>query len=212
MNDKIEPTDPKRVVEQSYDKVAEEYALLEGETEWPRMKWLWRLLALLEAGSTVLDLGCGSGDPADIEISKEHIVTGVDISQAQIDLARKNVPAATFIHGDAASIHFPPLSFNAVVSFYAIEHVPQKEHASTLGRIYGWLRSGGYLLISMEAGEANDVMGEWLGVPMFFSYFEPETTRALMEDAGFEILDTGIETQIEQGTEIPYLWVLAHKG
>jgi hypothetical protein len=29
------PTDPKRVVEQGYDKVAHEYARLEGETEWP---------------------------------------------------------------------------------------------------------------------------------------------------------------------------------
>ncbi len=131
MNNKPEPADPKRVVEQGYDKVAREYSLLESEVEWPRMKWLKKLLAWLEPGSSVLDLGCGSGDPADIEISKEHAVTGVDISQTQIELARKNVPAGDLIHGDFASMQFPLCSFNAVVSFYALEHVPREEHAAT---------------------------------------------------------------------------------
>ena len=80
--------DPKRVVERGYDRVAHRYARLEGESEWPRMRWLRKLLNRLEPGSSVLDLGCGSGNPADVEISKEHKVTGVDISQTQINLAR----------------------------------------------------------------------------------------------------------------------------
>jgi hypothetical protein len=28
---------------------------------------------------------------------------------------------------------------------------------------------------------------------------------------GFEIIETRIETQVEQGTEIPFLWLLARK-
>jgi methylase of polypeptide subunit release factors len=85
-------TNPKQVVELGYDQVASEYAHLEDGTEWPRIRWLKKMLNLLPADSSVLDLGCGSGIPADIEISKEHRVTGVDISQAQIKMARHNVP------------------------------------------------------------------------------------------------------------------------
>ena len=91
--------DPKRVVETGYDLVADEYARLEGADQWPRMRWLQKLLDHIEPGSSVLDLGCGSGDPADVEISKQHTVTGVDISQAQVDLARQNVPGGAFLHG-----------------------------------------------------------------------------------------------------------------
>jgi len=69
------------------------------------------MLDLLPPGSYVLDLGCVSGDPADIEISKKHKVTGVDISQAQIDLARQKVPDGHFIQGDAACVDFPSASF-----------------------------------------------------------------------------------------------------
>jgi ubiquinone/menaquinone biosynthesis C-methylase UbiE len=211
MNNGTNSNDPKRVVERGYDQVAQDYARLEGETEWPRMRWLRKLLNRLEPGSSVLDLGCGSGDPADIEISKEHKVTGVDISQAQINLARQNVPTGHFTHGDAGSVEFQEAHFDAVVSFYTLEHVPRREHETILQRIYQWLRDGGFLLVSIEAGDFDDVMGEWLGVPMFISCFDPETMKQLVTESGFEILETAIETQVEQSNDVPYLWLLARK-
>jgi ubiquinone/menaquinone biosynthesis C-methylase UbiE len=204
-------SDPKRVVERGYDQVAHDYARLEGESEWPRMRWLRKLLNRLEPGSSVLDLGCGSGKPADVEISKEHQVTGVDISQTQINLARQNVPTGHFLHGDAGSAEFPPSSFDAVVSFYTLEHIPREEHKTVLRHIYKWLRVGGLLLISMEAGDYDDVMGEWLGVPMFISCYDPDTMKQMVNEAGFELLETAIETQLEGVNDIPFLWVLGQK-
>jgi hypothetical protein len=68
------------------------------------------------------------------------------------------------------------------------------------------------MLVSLEAGEAEGIVGEWLGLPMFFSCFDPETMVKRIRVAGFEIVDTAVETQMEQGTEIPYLWVLARKS
>jgi ubiquinone/menaquinone biosynthesis C-methylase UbiE len=133
---------PKQVVEQGYDQVAHIDASLEGETAWPRMRWLGKVLDQLGPGSAVLDLGCGSGDPADIEIAKLHKVTGVDISQAQIDLARQNVPGGTFLHADTGAIAFPAATFDAVISFYTLEHILCEEHATILRRIRQWLRPG----------------------------------------------------------------------
>jgi ubiquinone/menaquinone biosynthesis C-methylase UbiE len=207
-NDSI---NPKKVVEQGYDQVAHDYASLEGEAKWPRMQWIKKLMNLLEPGSSVLDLGCGSGDPADIEIAKKHKITGVDISQTQINLARQKVPDGNFIHADAATIDFPPASFDAVMSFYTLEHIPRQEHESVLEHIYHWIKPGGYFLISMEAGDYDNVIGDWLGVPMFFSCFNPEMMNQLVVDGGFELLETIIETQLEGKTEIPYHWILARK-
>jgi ubiquinone/menaquinone biosynthesis C-methylase UbiE len=211
MNQASGAYDPKRLVEQGYDRVAHAYARLEGEAEWPRLRWLGKLLDRLEPGSSVLDLGCGSGDPADVEIAKAHTVTGVDISQTQIDLARHNVPAGHFLHGDAGSVQFPAASFDAVVSFYSLEHIPRREHEALLRRIYDWLRPGGFLLISMEAGDIEEIVAEWLGVPMFMSCFDPDTMKRLVAGAGFELVETAIESQVEQGHDVPYLWLLARK-
>ena len=205
------PDNPRRIVERGYDRVANDYARLEGEKEWPRMRWLQKLLNLLEPGSSVLDLGCGSGDPADIEISKEHKVTGVDISQTQINVARQNVPAGYFLHGDVGSMEFPAASFDAVTSFYTLEHIPRAEHEIILQRIHRWLRPGGLLLISYEAADYDDVTGEWLGVKMFFSCFDPQTMKRLVKEAGFELLENAVETQVEKTRDVPYLWLLACK-
>jgi cyclopropane fatty-acyl-phospholipid synthase-like methyltransferase len=211
VNSKSDPTNPRQVVERGYDQVAHEYARLEEESEWPRMRWLRKLLNRLEPGSSVLDLGCGSGEPADVEISKEHQVTGVDISRTQINLARQNVPTGHFLHGDAGLAEFPPSSFDAVVSFYTLEHIPREEHRAVLRRINNWLRVGGLLLISIEAGDYDDVVDVWLGVPMFISCYDPETMKQMVTEAGFELLETAIEIQLEGGKDIPFLWVFAQK-
>ena len=211
MNQASGSHDPKRLVEQGYDRVAHDYARLEGEAAWPRLRWLRKLLDRLEPSSSVLDLGCGSGDPADIEVAKQYQITGVDISQTQIDLARQNVPAGRFLHDDAASVQFPAASFDAVISFYTLEHIPRQEHEALLRRIFDWLRPGGFLLISTEAGDVEELVGEWLGVPMFMSSFDPDTLKRLVAGAGFELLETATESQIEQGHDVPYLWLLACK-
>jgi ubiquinone/menaquinone biosynthesis C-methylase UbiE len=211
MNQSSGRSDPKQVVEQGYDRVAHDYARLEGEAAWPRLRWLRKLLDRLDPGSSVLDLGCGSGDPADIEVAKEHQITGVDISQTQIDLARRNIPAGRFLHADAGSVQFPSASFDAVISFYSLEHIPRQEHETILRRIYDWLRPGGFLLLSMEADDIEEIVAPWLGVPMFMSCFDPETMKRMIVGAGFELLETDIESQVEQGHDVPYLWLLACK-
>jgi methylase of polypeptide subunit release factors len=112
-------TNPKQVVELGYDQVASEYAHLEDGTEWPRMRWLKKMLNLLPADSSVLDLGCGSGIPADIEISKEHRVIGVDISQAQIKMASQtHRDLSTW---DAGQRNFA--CFQCCGPFYTLEHI-----------------------------------------------------------------------------------------
>jgi hypothetical protein len=63
----------------------------------------------------------------------------------------------------------------------------------------------------MEAAEEEGVVSEWLDVPMFFGCFDPETMKRMIDEAGFEIVETAVETQVEQDTEIAYLWVLARK-
>ena len=65
---------------------------------------------------------------------------------------------------------------------------------------------------TLEAAEFEGGFGEWLGVPMFFSCYDPETMKALVVEAGFELLETAIETQLENETAIPFLWILARKA
>ena len=56
--------------------------------------WLDRFLALLPDGASVLDLGCGMGEPiARYLIARGCRVTGVDTSQPMLALCRTRFPA-----------------------------------------------------------------------------------------------------------------------
>jgi cyclopropane fatty-acyl-phospholipid synthase-like methyltransferase len=200
----------KKLVAAGYDEVAREYAALEHPgQEWPRLRLLRDLLAHLQPGSTVLDLGCGNGVPALREIVRLHEGVGVDISKTQIDLAQANVPSAQLLHADAAELDFPPRSFDAVVAFYVLEHLPREEHAHLLAKLFEWLTPGGFLLFSIEPEDEPAHVGKWLGKPMFFSRFDAETTLGLVRAKGFEVLDSHTAVQVEGAKEVEFVWVLA---
>lgn len=100
MNEMSNKSDARQVVTHDYDQVARAYAELESEAPWPRMRWVEKLMLKLPSGSAVLDLGCGSGNPADVEIAKTHAVTGVDISQAQTGFEILKTAVETQTEGD----------------------------------------------------------------------------------------------------------------
>src|SRR5438874_2512188 len=104
--------------------------------ESPVLAWVDALLERLEPGSEVLDLGCGNGTVTRV-LAERHRVTGVDLSAAQLDRARRRVPAATFLHADATELELPEGSFDAVVSTFVFGHVPRAKQAPLLARIRG---------------------------------------------------------------------------
>lgn len=206
--------DPRRVVADGYDAVAERYlAWSPGRPSGNRAAWLQRAIDEIPPGSDVLDLGCGAGVPMTRALATDgRRVTGVDISARQIELARANVLAATFLQADMTVLDLPPASLDAVVAFYALTHVPRAEHAALLGRILGWLRPGGLLLATMGADDSPDEVEEdWLGAPMFFSHFGARTNRALVRRMGFDIEEAVVAEEPEDRHAARFLWVMARK-
>ena len=145
----------------------------------------------------------------DPRYAEQHRATGIDISENQIELARRNVPEARFVQGDVMQIGFPSEAFDAIVAFYVIEHVPREEHADLFARWARWLRPGGHLLFTIEPHDEPGVVGDWLGAPMFFSHFDSQKTLMLMQGAGFILVDQAVEVQLEKDHDVAYMWVLA---
>jgi cyclopropane fatty-acyl-phospholipid synthase-like methyltransferase len=162
----------------------------------------------------VLELGCGRGVPVARELAKRHRVTGVDISAAQIELARHHVPEASFIHGDYTELEVASRSVDAVVAILTLTHVPREEHPDLLARIATWLRDGGLSLCSLGVTDTpGTTENDWLGVPMFFSSFDAETNRSLIADAGLDVVQEEIVAMEEEKYgEASFLWVLAEKA
>ena len=201
-----------RDVAAGYDRVADRYAALESDSnQWPRLRWLSKLVPLLGDGSEVLDVGCGNGIPATRELAQRHNVTGVDVSKAQIERARRNVPGARLIQGDVLTLALPAETYDAIVAFYVVDHVPREMHAAVFSLMHRWIRPSGYLLFTIEPEDQPGEVRDWIGAPMFFSQYDAQRTLEIVRTAGFRIIHDARETQIEGDHEVEYLWVLAQK-
>ena len=180
--------DPKHLVRDSYDRISHAYR---GDTL-PRdrgyFRWLDVLLPYLQHGDAVLDLGCGCGVPMAQELAQLCDITGIDISPVQIERARKLVPNGTFECRDMASAEFEEGRFAAILSLFSIIHLPVREHRPLLARMFSWLRSGGYLLISLGHSTWTGYEEDWYGAPMYWSHADEQTSLTWLEETGFEVL------------------------
>ena len=201
----------KQTVEAGYDELAPRFgewaARVEGD---PWERFLDELARRLAPRARVLDLGCGNGQKTAC-LANRFDVTGVDISEEQLRLARAEIPDATFLHADLAELEVPAESYDAVTAFYSISHVPRDEHAALFGKVARWLRPGGLFLASLSANGTDDWTEEWLGVEMFFSGFDADTNRRLVREAGLELVVDEVVSMQEPETEATFLWVLARK-
>jgi trans-aconitate methyltransferase len=95
------------MVKAGYDAIAEAYLAWSNRVVGdPRDRFVEDLSARLADGARILDLGCGAGVSSTFRLAERFDVLGVDLSARQIDLARANVPRATFPRADLTEVRF----------------------------------------------------------------------------------------------------------
>jgi SAM-dependent methyltransferase len=205
--------DPKQIVAQGYDIVGEWYADQASDpVAEDRDRYTSLVVSKLPTGAELLDLGCGAGVPTTRHLAEHFAVTGVDISAEQVARARRNVPAATFVHGDMTKLDFGPATFDAVTAFFSIIHVPRDEHPKLFQDVARWLRPEGLFVAGLGAGSFHaGVEEDWHGAPMFWSSFDSESNKRLVEEAGLDLVSAEEVTGEEDGEPVTFLWIVARK-
>lgn len=118
----------------------------------------------LQAGSTLLDVACGSGQLALAAARRGIQATGVDIATNSIQAARMRVvyegPAVTFDEGDVEDLPYAEGSFDAVATLFGAMFAPRPElAASEMMRV---AKPGG--LIAMANWTAQGFIGKMFKV------------------------------------------------
>lgn len=91
---------------QLYDDLAETYAA--GRHLFNTAPILADFADDLPVGGRILDVGCGAGEPvARYFVDRGDTVTGIDVSERMLTLARRQVPEATFQRMDMRNLVFP---------------------------------------------------------------------------------------------------------
>lgn len=196
-------TEKKDIVKKGYDEIARRYQadrhIFESTQE------LEEFASYLTGGAKILDVGCGAGIPVTKFLVQHGFeVTGIDFSEEMLKLARKNVPNAKFIQRDMTEMDFEANSFDGLVAFYSIIHVPKEEHFSLFQSFHRILRPEGIVLLCLGSDDWEATV-EYYGTNMFWSHYSPAESQRLLKEAGFQIM---FGKHLVKGEERHY-WVLA---
>jgi SAM-dependent methyltransferase len=146
------------------------------------------------AGRDVLDVATGSGNLALRAAAAGARVTGLDLVDELLDVARARAAEAAvdvdWVAGDAEALPFADASFDVVTSIFGIQFAPR--HAVTADELVRVLRPGGTLgLVSWTpgglVGQMFGVLGRHLPAPPSFAspppkWGDPEHVAALLGD------------------------------
>jgi ubiquinone/menaquinone biosynthesis C-methylase UbiE len=203
--------DYKETVKTGYNKIADRY-LAERTRDSEDVRLINDFIELLSPKSKVLDAGCGAGIPIAQMLADHFDVIGVDFSEAQIELAKKNVPTAHFQRADMTQLDFPDESLDGICSYYAIIHIPREEHKALFTSFYRMLRTGGVALLCLGAQDlVDDVDEDYLGTRMYWSHFDAETNIRMLKESGFTIIwAKRVEDSTCEGAG--HLFALVQKG
>lgn len=183
-------------------------AFVQRHYEAPRLSRLSR-----GAAENVLEIGCGQGAGARIiyDLFSPKRYVGVDLDPRMIRRARKrsgDLPNATFAEGDVTSLEFPKSSFDLVMDFGIIHHVPNWRDA--LAEVHRMLRPGGEFLfedLPVETWERG------VGIPFKRIADHPYDEMFRKQEFADELIALGFDLEIHENSPFSFyhIWGRAKK-
>lgn len=160
---------------------------------WDRMRgrdlhealWLDRFLGHVPAGGSILDIGCGMGEPiARYFIERGYQVTGVDSSPSLVAMARKRFPGQEWHVADMRMLDLGR-RFDGLIAWHSLFHLSPDDQRPLFARFAAHARPGTPLIFT-SGPEHGEEIGEWLGEPLYHGSLGPDEYEALLAAAGFE--------------------------
>ena len=148
--------------------------------------WLERFCAGLPRGGTVLDVGCGGGEPlAGYFIEQGFALTGVDFAQPLLDLAASRFPAAEWVAQDMRSLSLER-QFDGVIAWHSFFHLTPGEQRRALPLLAEHVAPGGALMMTVgpEPGETTGCVAE---ETVYHASLSEAEYRRLFNGAGMSV-------------------------
>lgn len=217
-------SEAKEINEQAYNHIADWYLDWATTQVSPRERYAEKVLANTAPkdgqAPRILEIGCGAGVPISrMLLDRGAQVIGNDISPKQIEMAKARCPEGTFLAGDMAALTFEPASFDGVIGFYSVFHLPRAEQKVLLPKILTWLKPGAMFALNLATVDEEEIHGEMMGHGMFWSSFDVEGNKAMVEEAGFdavevEVLEAGDGNLQEDDPDygVKFMWITAKKA
>lgn len=130
-----------------------------------------------------LDVGCGSGGRIiGALLDADFRVTGIDVSEAQLEKARKRHPDSDFILADICEWEIEE-RYDVVIAWDSIFHVPYSEQRPVVEKLCNALVTGGVILFT-AGGIDGQITGQMRGYDFYYSSLEEEEYLKVLKENG----------------------------
>ena len=155
-------------------------------------RWLDRLLSLMPAMPSVLDIGCGMGEPiARHLIERGCAVTGVDSSGPLIGLCRERFPGQSWQVADMRDLALGR-RFDGLIAWDSFFHLRHDDQRLMFPLFRQHAAEGAALLFTSGPGH-SEAIGTFEGEPLYHASLAPEEYRRLLSENGFAVIDHVVE-------------------
>jgi SAM-dependent methyltransferase len=169
-------------------------------TDWDRDRgrdlfekpWLDRFLALLPTGESVLDIGCGAGEPiARYLIERGCQMTGIDSSPALIGICKDRFPDQEWVIADMRGLSWDR-RFDGILAWNSLFHLSPQDQRRMFPVFRRHARAKAALMFTSGRlhGEA---IGTFQGEPLYHGSLDGAEYRSLLVQNGFGVVSDAVE-------------------
>ena len=154
--------------------------------------WLDRFREVAGESASILDIGCGSGEPiARYLIEAGHELAGVDSSETMIALCRERFPAQSWTVADMRCLDLGR-RFNGILAWDSFFHLTQDDQKAMFAIFAAHVVEGGALMFT-SGPRAGEAIGSFHGEPLYHASLDPEDYRRLLAAHSFDVIDHSAE-------------------
>jgi trans-aconitate methyltransferase len=168
-----------------YERHAEAYDRDRGRSLQERA-WLECFLAHVRPGGTIIDVGCGMGEPiARHLVERGFRVSGVDASPSMIERCRARFPDSEWLVADMREMELGR-RFEGVVAWDSFFHLGMADQRGMFRRFAAHAARGAPLLFTSGPAE-GEAIGSYRGQPLYHASLDPAEYERLLGDSGFRV-------------------------
>jgi ubiquinone/menaquinone biosynthesis C-methylase UbiE len=146
--------------------------------------------SMLPENAHVLDLACGPANISSYLLKKKILdITGYDLSEGMLEIARKSIPNGNFVMHSIINFHVDK-QFDLVLLGFGLPYLNSMQAESCIRHCYEALKPGGLFYLSFMDGDKEGFESTSFnpGDKFYIFYHHTEAISNLLKDSGFNII------------------------
>lgn len=184
-------------MEKTYDGISCKYLKMQKD-DWEDKKYVNSFISYLKPNSSILDIGCGTGELLEYFSSLCFKTMGIDISREMVNISKKRVINSRVFKMSLYDVSKIKERFDGVVATFVFVHIPKEKISDVIKSINSKLKKDGIFFTVFTTSLIEGLQEEMLdrNYKYYAVNYSKDEIIGILEKNGMEILDVFSKIEI----------------